>query len=301
MPIPLCYNNPPTENASIRVAVTLHEIESCCSAAKPKTPTKSTVKPVKLAVAKPALSAPPDLSDCVVATRSYAQEYIKSINFVFPLFFRSEDTCYPYYCGGTCFAAKYHKRFYVLTARHCLENQFGEAAILGPQNEFFPIKQDFSIHRTTTDDTWTDVCCFSTHESRFWQNIRSDNYIDFEYLESVKIEAESSTFIAIKGFPDSLSEIGEPKIVRRAAMHVGFYGGQTNEHHCHIFDNIMPPFEDPNGLSGSPVFKIDYCPNRECESTLLGMVVQGGKNAQLLRFIGVDVLIRIIKSIDDNN
>ncbi len=300
MPISPYYIYSPTENSSIRADVHRHEIESCGSASKPIIPKKRTVKPIKLDADTPSLSAPPDLSDCAVATFSYAQEYIKSINFVFPLFFRSEDTCYPYYCGGTCFAAKYHKRFYVLTARHCLENQLGKAAILGPQNEFIPIMQDFSIQRTAADGTWTDVCCFSTYESRFWQNIRSDNYIDFDYLESVRIEAESSTFIAIKGFPDSLSEIGKPKIVRRAAMHVGFYGGQTNERHCHIFDNILPPIGDPNGLSGSPVFKIDYRPNRECESTLLGMVVQGGKNAQFLRFIGVDILIRTIKSIDNN-
>lgn len=113
-----------------------------------------------------------------------------------------------------------------------------------------------------------------------------------------KIAANPGDFLAVKGYPASHTVISPPNILRKPSFHLGSYGGPTDDKHCHFFDAISPPIGDPDGLSGAPVVMMDPVPSCGIVPTLLGVVTRGGVNTQFLRFVGVDVVIRLVSRID---
>ena len=231
---------------------------------------------------------------------SPAHDFIESLNFVFPLLFESEDADFPYFCGGTCFAAIYRQQLYLLTARHCIEEQRADPCIPGPDKRIFPIRQNFNVLPTPKDDVWTDICCFTTYSSEYWPALEPNHVISIDELQTLEIDADPFSALVIKGYPHFLTEVDANKIVRKAGMHIGLYGGMASESNCHIVDNLSPPITEPNGLSGSPVLKIDCLPGGNCFPTLLGMVVRGGKDCQILHFIGVNVILKVILQLSKN-
>jgi hypothetical protein len=165
----------------------------------------------------------------------------------------------------------------------------------------FPIKQTFPLACGEDDKDWADITCISTYQREHWPALQATNVVDFDQLTQREIVADRGDFLALKGYPASHTEIDPPKILRKPSFHLGVYGGPTGDRHCHFFDVIHPPIVDPDGLSGAPVVIMDYAPNRGVFPTLLGVVTRGGVDTQFLRFIGIDIVIRLLLQLNQEN
>ena len=230
--------------------------------------------------------------------RSDAQEFVASLGFVYPIGFESGDDAFPYYCGGTCFAVRLGERLFIVTATHCLTGREGDPCIIGPDRRLFPIHQTFPLAADEDDNDWADITCISTYQREHWPAFQPNNAVDMDQLVRREIAADHGTVLALKGYPTSHTKIDPPNILRTPSSHLGFYGGPTGDKHCHFFNVIHPPIGDPDGLSGSPVVIMDHATGRGVCPTLLGVVTRGGVGTQFLRFIGVDVVIRLLLQLD---
>ena len=223
--------------------------------------------------------------------------FTKSLHFVYPLSFESGDPDWPVYCGGTCFAITDGPQLFIITAKHCIEGRADDPLILGPTKTWFPLKQHIFLGSNTGELDWEDISCFTTYGAEHWPEMGPADAIDLNDLMTRKIFADDDSLLVVTGFPDFETEILEGTIVRKATLLVGRFGGRTNDPHCYFFRIVHPQLVAPNGLSGSPVLKVERGTNGAFSSKLLGMVIRGGEGSPMLRFIGVDVLIRMLQKI----
>jgi hypothetical protein len=223
-----------------------------------------------------------------------AQEFVESLSFVYPIVFESGDDTIPYYCGGSCFAVTLHDRLFIVTAKHCLTGRDDEPCIMGPDRRLFPIKQPVDPICDDEDNDWSDITCISTYGREHWPALCRVNTVDIGVYLQRQITADRGAFLALKGYPACHTEVDPPNILRKPSFHLGMYGGPTNDSHCHYFHVVYPPILDPDGLSGAPVVMMDYAPGHGVFPTLLGVVTRGAIGTQFLRFIGIDVVMRVI-------
>lgn len=227
--------------------------------------------------------------------------FLERLRFVYPLNFESGDESFPYYCGGTCFAATFKERLFILTAKHCLTGRNGDPCVVGPDYAIFPLRQPFTPVCEDTDSAWSDVMLFSTYDRKHWPTLGPFNTIDLDNHIERQVWADEFSFLVILGYPTSLTKIEiEPlKILRAPSFHIGLYGGPTNDRNCHYFEVLHPITEDLDGLSGSPVLKIDLDANRAPVPTLLGVVTQANK--EFIRFVSVGVILRMLRKATQKN
>ncbi len=224
-------------------------------------------------------------------------QFLKKARFVYPLFFESGDDAFPCYCGGTCFAVSFSEQLFIVTAAHCLKGRLGDPCIAGPDRQLFPLRQPFTPVCEDDDNAWADITCVTTYEQQHWPSLSHDNVIDLDRHVRSRIQAEKHDFLVTMGYPASLTKIDPPKIYREPSLHIGAYGGPTSDRNCHFFNVIHPQITDPDGMSGSPVFRMDYTATDGPHPTLLGVTVQGSSESPFLRFIGVNILLKMLTKV----
>ena len=226
------------------------------------------------------------------------QELLASLSFAYPLCFETDDDDYPVRCSGTCFAVTFREKLFIVTATHCFHGYEGTPIILGPGKRRFPVKQVDHVGAEEPHD-WTDVSIISTYEKELWPLLDTNTAFGIDELIQSKISAKPGAFLTFVGYPRNATEVEvDPyRVIRAPSPHLGRYGGPSTDAHCHILRNFEPQIDDPDGFSGSPVLLLDITPSG-ITPKLVGMVTRGGKGSQVLRFIGLDILILALKSLD---
>lgn len=246
-----------------------------------------------IATSEPLLAIP----DLITPVETALLNFTKSLHFVYPLSFHSGDQDWPVYCGGTCFAVTDGCDLFIVTARHCNKGRLGDPVVLGPGKSRFPLRQHVYLGTEQSDLDWEDIACFTTYRIEQWPKMSPVDAIDLNQLMNREVFAENRSILVVVGFPDSETEIIQPTIIRKQTLLLGKFGGRTSDQHCYYFSITSPARVVPNGLSGSPVLKVERQPDGEFSSTLMGMVIRGGEGSPVLRFIGVDVVIRMLLAI----
>ena len=217
--------------------------------------------------------------------------FVQKMNFVYPLMFESEDTDFPVFCGGTCFVVRLKGKLYLVTARHCLSHTSAKPILMGPDHTLSPLEQHVFIPPHEGDSAWTDVAFVTMHEAAYMARILALTMPSiWTRFCCSHCRSTSGHPLAVKGYPASLTEVGDPMITRKATLHLGLYGGPTDDKHCHFFHVLHPKIKDPNSLSGSPVLAFQSIGGAQAFPTLLGMLIQGGLNLDFFRFVGSDVI-----------
>lgn len=230
------------------------------------------------------------------------ESFVHSLGFCKPLFFASGSQDYPFYCGGTCFLVRYNCKFFIFTAKHCLRDDPEFVYVLtNNSQELIPIRRQLSPVDEGDDSTWADVCCLTTYSGEHLPNLTADDYIDFDTMIQRHIFADVGHQLVLKSYPYCEFEItSKNKLLKTPMLHMGRYGGTTESKHCHYFNVEYPELGDPNGMSGSPVVKLEYDLKLGAYPTVVGMVLQGSSSVQFLRFVGVDVLLRVLMRIQSH-
>lgn len=112
--------------------------------------------------------------------RQQIDQFLEQIRFVYPLQFKSGNEAFPFYCGSTCFAAKYGVRLFIITAKHCIKGREGDPAIAGPDGTIFPLRQSFTPTCEENDSAWSDLLMFTTYEREHWPMLESAHAWDVD-------------------------------------------------------------------------------------------------------------------------
>jgi hypothetical protein len=235
--------------------------------------------------------------------KNLAEKFVESLGFAYPMAFESGDPDFPYCCGGTCFAIRFRGNLFIFTATHCLEGRKGTPVILGPGKRWIPIRQSFPLNSDCIDNDWADITCFSTFGSEHWPAFQDSDVVDGDALVLKEVSIGTGDLIVFKGYPASNTtvEVDPARILRKPSLHLGCYGGATDDKHCHYAYVFHPSINDPNGLSGTPVVKIECEPGGEPFPTLLGMITRGGAGVQFMRFVGLNIILRVLKAVCEHD
>lgn len=154
--------------------------------------------------------------ESISTQRQQIDQFLEQIRFVYPLQFKSGNEAFPYYCGGTCFAAKYSGRLFILTAKHCIKGRKGDPAIAGPDGTIFPLRQSFTPTCEENDSAWSDLLMFTTYEREHWPMLESAHAWDVDRHIEKHVWADALSFLVILGYPATLTEVQvEPyKLIR---------------------------------------------------------------------------------------
>ncbi len=233
-------------------------------------------------------------------TREDTERFIHSLGFCKPLFFASGHDEFPVYCGGSCFVARYRQKYYVLTAKHCLRGDPERIYVLTNAQLAIPIRRSHFLIDDGDDSAWADVACLTTYPGEHMPPLDHTDFVDFDEHEKRHIFADIGHPLVLKAYPTRECEFTPAsKLVRRPTIHMGFFGGQSESKHCHIFNVVYPKLGDPDGMSGAPVIKPDYEGGRGAFASVVGLVLQSSPEVEFVRFVGVDVLIRVLRGVQD--
>jgi hypothetical protein len=212
-----------------------------------------------------------------------------------PLLFEDGWQDYEYSGGGTFFLAKYERRFYGITAQHCLRGRDKNAIRLmldeeAPSSEKF--MQLRSVHELNDPDTgpedYSDVALLRIDEAELTDGQRvSERFLKLDKIRNQRVLLDPGEKLVTRGFPNSLGAIDydRRKIRVQALTFDGLYAGRTDASRVHRFQfSDSTGVTDLNGMSGSPVFVL-----RQTEQGLRylfgGMIIQGSTTAGVARFI----------------
>lgn len=214
------------------------------------------------------------------------------------------DPCAPDHPGlcGSCFAVRWDGRTFFVTAAHVVKGSTADGLQVPikfssrtvPWVRIRAICNFDQLPKASDEDTaWRDVAVLvPTSEPDFdGADAQPLNLTGFVKLEEVPIGAPFAT----AGYPRRglEADYDERVIAHELYFALGFYRGPEYLR-CHKlqFDD-EPIAQDPNGVSGSPVFRTTWKGNPPVwEGQFAGMVIQGGPT--ILRFIDGAVIAEAV-------
>ena len=229
-----------------------------------------------------------------------ADQLLDRTRFILPLAFESDHDEFPVFSGGTAFIVKFREEFFAITARHSAEQGRGKAVLLYPHaSERIPLLREHDIatsNAASEDDTlWTDVFCYTTYKTDFWDDVDSRHYLD---LTEYKRGLEPFPFLYCAGYPHEATEFQEPnRILREPRVVIGGYGGPAESERCHLLMRLNNHCVDPQGLSGSPVFSARPTSPTQFDIHLEGMALQGAASSVWIRFVDGDTIFRMVRQL----
>lgn len=211
---------------------------------------------------------------------------------------------YPYFIGGTGFIVRFSGKYWLITAKHCLENQKVRAeqiSIVPHQysRDFLPFEV---MHYPTTsnvdDSDYTDFIILKIKTELLNQDdMNSLSFFDLSN-ESLLIPGNypETTFLA-RGFPKDINHVDYDRrtLPRTSFTFEPSYREPDTADHCHVFScPSHPQISSLDGLSGSPIFSMTRTGYRYLPR-LSAMAIRGGNG--IIRAIGADILLRAFKEV----
>jgi len=227
-----------------------------------------------------------------------------------PLFFDTNDEEWSYAFGGSGFVAAFGGAQYVITARHCFENENKwqpeqlRCGLDTNSGDFLPISFLIRINMpgVLESDKFCDIVFFKIDSSLTTAaQLHALHPVDLETcarMQPINLEAGKS-LLALKGYPTVLNQINyeDRKLPARPYSITGTYAGAAPFPKGHLmkFHDVSLVAEH-DGLSGSPVFLFSTQP--DLEFRFAGMHVRGGEfNRQIGCFIDAQVLFKALRQI----
>ena len=228
-----------------------------------------------------------------------------------PLFFDTGDEEWSYAFGGSCFVASFGDAYYVVTARHCFENQNKwkpeqmRSGLASDSGEFLPSSFLIRLNRpgVLEADKFCDVVFFKIDTSLTTAaQLTALHPVDLAACARMKpINLEpGKTLLALKGYPTVLNQINYEtrQLPTRSYSITGTYDGPAPFPKAHLMKfHDVSPVSDHDGLSGSPVFLFSNKPDQTTfEFRFAGLHVRGGKTDQHIGcFIDAQVIFSALR------
>jgi hypothetical protein len=206
---------------------------------------------------------------------------------------------FPYWNIGTGFLIRFEGNVYLVTAKHCLQNHKAE-----PEQISIPVgsgSDEFilfdRIYRGDAegaeDNDFADYVIMRAKAGSISEAHTSAlNAFNLAAHSVILPENPKVKNLWIRGYPRVLNAIDyeNKHISRKSFTFDGTYIGPSGSKHCHTLEYTPhPEVDDPDQLSGSPVFGLIPA-GMESTAKLAGMVISGGKGSQFCQFISAQVL-----------
>lgn len=222
-----------------------------------------------------------------------------------PLFYEDGFDGYEYSAGGTFFFARYAGNYYGITAKHCLNRRNVETIRLfvndsNQGEDFVPIRRVYTIDDPPSGATdWADLAFLELRDEHLTkEQKRAHWFVDFDYLMTHSVSLRQGDLLVTRGCPNSIGGIDyDTAKVRKAFFAVdGRYERPGDEPSTHIFEfsDLSQIAGDPNGMSGSPVFKLtkrptglDYC--------FVGVLQRANRQYKIGQFVDCSVVFNAVR------
>jgi hypothetical protein len=221
-----------------------------------------------------------------------------------PIFFEDGPEGFEYSCGGTLFYVKFRKKYFAITAKHCLrDRKFETIRLLRPsatkEKAFIPFEVVSEIVEPQNSSCdWTDLVFIKLSEDTLSKADKTASwFLDFDTLSKSKTAFIVGDDLGTKGYPYYARGIDYEKAIIKmgAVAWSGTYAGVSHEANIHTFKfSKLEGIPDLNGFSGSPVFKILHN-NRINTYWFAGVILRGTVQSGIAHFVDHKVIFRALE------
>lgn len=223
-----------------------------------------------------------------------------------PIFFEDGFEGFEYSCGGTFFFIKFQKKYFAVTAKHCLRDRdYKTIRLLRPfatrEKAFLPVEKITIIEdpeRSLCD--WADLAFIKLDEDALSMSDKAASwFLDFDSLSRLKTSFATGDGLGTKGYPHYANGIDyEKAIIQTGAVALsGSYTGVGHEANIHKFQfSKLDGVPDLNGFSGSPVLKI-FQNKLVTAYWFAGVILRGTVQSRTAYFVDHNVVFRAMEEI----
>jgi hypothetical protein len=215
---------------------------------------------------------------------------------------------FEYSGSGTFFFAKHAGKFYGITAKHCLRGRDKETIRLfvqdGPEGEeLVPICRLHLIEDPPAGmEDWADLAFMELRDESLTPDQKNAAwFVDLDHLIGFDVKLGAGDLLVTRGCPNCIGEIDyESKKIRHGFFGVdGIYAGPGIDSRTHIFQfSDLSQIENPNGMSGSPVFKLTKW-FQGMDYWFVGVILRSTKESGIARFVDCGVIFHALQKLRD--
>lgn len=226
-----------------------------------------------------------------------------------PVVFEQDDEEFPYWGKGSSFLVSNEKNYYWVTADHVIQNLGGSAdsVLIFPTDNSrvaLPFNLQARIKRDESDPKeFEDIVVLRIDLPSFQRE--GDQPLSAQDIVYGAMPAEDlnkGDDLAVIGYPSECRAVDyeDCKIKYHRKKLSGIYAGQSSiGQYCHeLHINDLSGVNDCDGLSGAPIFNFveKQCQQRRViVPTIVGIVLRGGSESNILHFVSANVLINVIR------
>ncbi len=221
-----------------------------------------------------------------------------------PMFFEDGFEGYEYSCGGTFFFVTFRKKFFAITAKHCLRGRdYKTIRLLRPSatkgKAFIPVKVISEIEDPQGPSCdWPDLVFIKLSEDALSTSDKAASwFLDFDSLSKLKTSLIAGDRLGTKGYPYYAKGIDYEKAIIKmgAVAWSGTYAGVGHEANIHKFEfSKLDGVPDLNGFSGAPVFKI-FQNDQVTRYWFAGVILRGTVLSRTAYFVDHNVVFRALE------
>lgn len=223
-----------------------------------------------------------------------------------PIYFENKgEEKYTYSVRGSAFIIYYQDDYYVFTAEHNLKDFESEDIsifISETSRYFIPINNRWKvIHPQISESDYADISLLRVDKKQLnKEELNSLKAIDLDMKINARVTHSIGDGLILSGYPTDNREIDyeEAKLLQQRVIIEGEYDGISYDKHIHRI-NVQELGEATtfDGLSGSPVFRLDDAKNNKYDVNLVGLILRGGFKARKLYYVDTIVLYNMLNKI----
>ncbi len=221
-----------------------------------------------------------------------------------PIIFEDNLEGYEYSGSGTFFFARYSGRFYGITAKHCLRDRDKDSIRLllidAPKGaELVPIRTLHTIEDPPEGmEDWADLAFMELRDESLTEaQKKAPWFVDFDVLIRMGVSMRPGDVLVTRGCPSCIFRIDYEalKILTGFFSVDGTYAGRGIDKNTHVFKfSDLSQIENPNGMSGSPVFKIKET-EHGVDYWFAGVILRSTKASGIAFFVDWSVVFQALQ------
>jgi hypothetical protein len=227
-----------------------------------------------------------------------------------PILFVNESEEWPVSNGGTAFVAMYHKRHFVITAKHCLNQKNFRPEQFRIQyrpdaRDFIPLRNGYVVSGVDANDTdQYEVAVWDVHED----HLQTELFGDYRPYPLLGIDRNTlfgpHAAYLYRGYPinernyDSEKRTMHQPSVSSRAEYVG-PGTCAGLHELRLV--AVDSLKSLDGFSGSPVFQVTNDDGKYSREAFAGMLLRGTVESRRVYMLEHRRVIDVLFEIDFGN
>jgi len=222
--------------------------------------------------------------------------------------FYNDDPNYPYSTSGTAFVVEFHRRIFVVTAKHVLRLREFRAEQFRVQYqperpELIPTRalNSFTVADANDTDQFDVVAWEVDYDQLNAQLFGNHRPYRLNAIDEWTIFSEASDYL-YRGYPFELRQIDfeTGNYAQDSITGAATYLGRAGDVHClhRLQFRNLDGVTDLDGLSGAPVFQTNRIEGKYSAEAFAGMLLRGARGPMLGHFLEHRRIIELLQAIE---